>query len=493
MNYWLRQYKRKNRRGVAPLEVVMILPLLVLFFVFIFYLASNARQHVEHLFSCRNDVWSQRYTSAAPPSTPYLFPANNAQIASEYISQESTKIIKTGTWFDKHASQKESFAHAYVLTGKTWDYQVVESNSLPNYYKKPFINIPTNLQSLGFVKLPGHDELFDMLTVEVVRQYLNNLTDVDSDQILNNIIKAGGEAFLNKILDAGKNLLLDQFQRLSGDLLVDRMLEIGGQEFLDRLIDAGIDVLCENIADYLMRRFAMSESYSLYQQVVQSIITIRDLGITVTLPTRAKLIDALKKVSKDRILAYAKKLGFDTAVSKLVDLGKKILAFDLKAEGQKLLQNMKKWGKDALKEILNSGLKKLVDLVKQCRNPAQILKLLKEWAGEKILSEAKAFGNKTLNSLGVMDTLNMLTDIFDQFKNIANNIKNFFNNFSIDQLVDELVSVVKSIIQEAAMGAISNFGVSIDLGKLNLDFKFEFKFDGQGLQYNGTFKPSWTP
>ncbi len=486
-----RNSSKSTRRGVAPLEVVMILPFLAMMFVFIFYLVSTCRQHVEHLYSVRNDVWKQRYTETAPASQSYLFSSNNKTIGDEYISEDSSKNFRTGTVYDNRLSQSSSFAHCFVLTGKTWDHEAVDGNRLPNYYQEPFTRIPQNLKSLGSLRLPGHNELLDLLAVEAIRQHLLNFVDSDLNRMLDNVLKAGGTAFRDKLMEAGKKILLDQILSLSGSFLVDRVRELGGQEFLDKMIDAGVDVLCEQLADAVLRRYSSIDSRPTYLPVALPMqLRIPNLGISISYPTKAKLIEALKKVGKDRLLSFAKQYGFDTSIPKLVDLGKKILQLDLKAEGQKLLQNLEKWGKTALQETLKAGLKKLVDLVKQCKNPTEILKELKQWAAGQILSQVKSIGNKALDSLGILDTLKLLTDIFDQFKTLVGDVKQFFQNFDPGKVVDYLVSVLKDVVKEAAMSAVLGGSGSFDLGKLHLDFKFEFKFDGSKLKFTGNAKPS---
>ena len=203
---------RSGRCGIAPLEVVIVLPLLVTLFALIFFLSSACRQHIEHIFDTRNAAWKQRYDEdAGRKSNTFAFTANNSRhVADQYISENSSRTIKTGTIFDKSQSLTTSVAHATVLTGNTWHLPTNNStgnpNALPNYRKKPFVQIPLNLgnEIVGsYTSLPDDianmfNNFSNLLNGQAIGKILERiLVDLIKDSLMSSLLSLSGSGLDN--------------------------------------------------------------------------------------------------------------------------------------------------------------------------------------------------------------------------------------------------------------------------------------------------------
>jgi hypothetical protein len=504
MNDRFVKHKQQKQHGMASLEVVMILPLLVLFFVFIFYLSSNARQHITHIFSVRNHVWSQRYTPAAPTSTPYLFPANNKTIAAEYISLESTETIRTGTWFDKYSALKKSFARSYVLTGKTWDYDMVDCNKkLPNYFRDPFTNIPKNLQSLGSLRFDQYDQLLELLIIESLRQYLLSLIAEKGQTAIDKLLEAGGSKFLEMVIRTGGRLIVDNLLKLSGELLDDYIREIGGEEFYNQLYLAGrqkmVLKILQNSAGFLMpQRISPTSPINVHVNI--PVLNQNTYWITVN------QIFANKRMTLDEIqkaIERGERVFTEDEINYII--GREYGAGDYILEGIKVFENavmtaektissyidkLKNWKQPIVDTIISTGILELIKQIKQCKNLDAVYNILKDWAIEKAIEKAKELCQNWFGSNN-LEMFVKVVEILERLIDISKNIADFFKNFNLDQIVDQLVGEVKKM----ASSLSGSLGVNLELDaqlfndlnlnlNLNLQFDFEldFKFDHFNLR-----------
>ncbi len=94
---WL---EKSCRRGVAPLEFVMILPLFVLFLTLMFYVADAAVVQLNLANRLRNDVWNVRNVPASENCQNQVAPLDFFQGTQGSLEARSEEDIKNGNFFD---------------------------------------------------------------------------------------------------------------------------------------------------------------------------------------------------------------------------------------------------------------------------------------------------------------------------------------------------------------------------------------------------------
>lgn len=109
----LQQRHHFNRRGIAPLEFVMVMPILVFLFCLILYVCHSSIITSGVVVSTRNDAWKERYRDIGNNR----FNLANASAFGK-VTKEKKKPIKTGLYFD--SMKHQATANTILITG-SWD------------------------------------------------------------------------------------------------------------------------------------------------------------------------------------------------------------------------------------------------------------------------------------------------------------------------------------------------------------------------------------
>jgi len=149
-----------NRKGLAPLEMILALPVIVFLFVLIFYVAASCMQKYELVSLCRTHAWDKRYYDSeknSPPVPPPNLkvttkvdkPATPFQLnlrAGEIVSSGNGSQVKTDLIFDRLWNQKIESQH--VVLARTWDHEEVKMDrSVLQIEKVLSMNAKTNFLS----------------------------------------------------------------------------------------------------------------------------------------------------------------------------------------------------------------------------------------------------------------------------------------------------------------------------------------------------------
>jgi hypothetical protein len=166
-------YSLKNNRGVASLEMVMIIVILLPLFVLVLHLQTSTMQKFDQSVNTKNEAWKKRFDSETTESQesssieinqtevePFMW--SNEQQGT--ITADASETIQTGFIFDKWNSEIVS---KHTLIYGTWDYHDAKMDSFPNIKEiAPKIALD---KILGFLK-DLQDKMNDFLN-EFMKQF----------------------------------------------------------------------------------------------------------------------------------------------------------------------------------------------------------------------------------------------------------------------------------------------------------------------------------
>jgi hypothetical protein len=126
----------KARAGIATLEFVMALPVLLLLMVAITWLGFSVIGQTEVLVEARNEAWGERFKNAAdnPLSFPLLpehdLPFLPKYVASEdYVTKTASKKVEVSPIFNALPGPKAGHT---ILAG-SWDYEAMPLDTPPDF------------------------------------------------------------------------------------------------------------------------------------------------------------------------------------------------------------------------------------------------------------------------------------------------------------------------------------------------------------------------
>ena len=152
-------YLLSNRKGLAPLEVILVLPVVAFLLVLIFYVAISCMQKYELVSLCRTQAWKARYHQRSPyhhqsssieagkrknlkvatahkPTAPFQIRLG----AGEIVSHGDGSQVNTGLFFDTwntvklQNKERQNIESKHVVLAYTWDHDEVNMD-------KPFSQI----------------------------------------------------------------------------------------------------------------------------------------------------------------------------------------------------------------------------------------------------------------------------------------------------------------------------------------------------------------
>ncbi|MDR0609557.1 MAG: hypothetical protein LBG58_05560 [Planctomycetaceae bacterium] len=194
-------YSLKNNRGVASLEMVMIIVILLPLFVLVLHLQTATMQKFNQSVNTKNEAWKKRFDSETKePQESSSLEMNQTAVEPFMWSNElqgtitanASETIQTGFMFDKWNSETVS---KHTLIYGTWDYHDSKMDSLPNIKEiAPKIALDT---ITGFLK-----DLQDKMN-----DFLNEFMDQFNifNQILS-MLRDKAEEFERKVQAAGNNI-----------------------------------------------------------------------------------------------------------------------------------------------------------------------------------------------------------------------------------------------------------------------------------------------
>jgi hypothetical protein len=210
---------RRIQQGIATLEFVMALPILLLLMVGITWLAFSVIGQAEVLVKARNDAWRERFKNLS--NKPLIFPSGLGSVRnpayseeSEYVSKSVSKKVDVSPVFDGVAGPKAS---ATVLAG-SWDHRAMDMNKPPNLklYAIAAANAVTkDLQS----KMSQLDSLINNVETfgaSAIAQAILNSKDAADSRSSTNSTGSSGNAQAEKEKEDKKKELQEQQQKLGG-------------------------------------------------------------------------------------------------------------------------------------------------------------------------------------------------------------------------------------------------------------------------------------
>ena len=123
----------ETRRGVAPLELIMVLPIMWLLFICVLYVGWSAMIAFQNESICRNAAWKQR-TEPGSDVRPFVF----GDATAGRIEKERTEPIKTGLILDRW---KQTAKAKHVIIAHTWDFKDVPLDKSQMYRQDPVPNL----------------------------------------------------------------------------------------------------------------------------------------------------------------------------------------------------------------------------------------------------------------------------------------------------------------------------------------------------------------
>ncbi len=109
-----------DRRGSAPLELVLSMPILLALIVAIVWLGSSVIAQTEVTIDARHKTWSRRDESTG---TPLLF------LKDDIVSDKSTQTVEVSPLFNDVDSPESS----HVVMASSWDHEQLSLDNAPNW------------------------------------------------------------------------------------------------------------------------------------------------------------------------------------------------------------------------------------------------------------------------------------------------------------------------------------------------------------------------
>jgi hypothetical protein len=210
---------RRIPRGIATLEFVMALPILLLLMVGITWLAFSVIGQAEVLVKARNDAWRERFKNLS--DKPLIFPSGLGAVRNplyseekDYVNKSVSKKIDVSPVFNGIAGPKAS---VMVLAG-SWDHRAMDMNKPPNLklYAIAAANAVTkDLQT----KLSQLDSLINNLEnfgAVAIAQAITSSKDAANSKSNTESTGNSGSAQADKEKADKKKEIQDQQQKLGG-------------------------------------------------------------------------------------------------------------------------------------------------------------------------------------------------------------------------------------------------------------------------------------
>ncbi len=132
--------RRKSCRGVATLELVLCLPILLALIVGVVWLGNSVIAQTDVTVEARHKTWSQR---GQADTTALLF------LKDDIVSEDATQEVKVSPLFDDTESPESS----HDVMGAAWDYEQLALDKAPNWkqYALAAANAKTGSIQNGYV------------------------------------------------------------------------------------------------------------------------------------------------------------------------------------------------------------------------------------------------------------------------------------------------------------------------------------------------------
>ena len=392
------------RRGVAPLEVILALPVIAFLFVMIFYVAKSSLQKAELVSRCRNQSWEERYQSNRA-NIRSLAVYNTTSPENGVIENRKQESIQTGLFFDKW---QQDTATKHRVLAQSWDYQVVHLDSHPIYAQGEIIGDLAINFGPNVIKEALKEELENFL--EEIAEGV--LSEIIPDEILDFIPDAAtiGE------LKAGIDGVLDELLENIDDLVEDALDYVDSIDS-DGLMDAA-DALIEDIESEIAR---VKKELNELENLLSANGSFRDTNQSPEFPKAVFRFASAKKIDQEDI---------DRIKEKIQQL--KIVLDDLKA----LLlqaQNMRKDAEKLINDIQNFSFSALKNQIRSLGTKAKngVISLSQQIDG--IIATLKS------NPLD-------LTKLSNQISKLMEDAKNIVKTLATD--LEAIVKPVKKIIDD---------------------------------------------
>ena len=160
------------RHGLAALEFVMCLPVLLTMFFLIMWLGLTAAAQTKMTVKARNDAWRQRFDDKS--KKPFVFTTNRIQYSAErdFASGKASTTVDVSPMFNRFPKPEAEFT---VLSG-AWDHRALPMTEPPSWTQ--YANAAGNAATGELQELVGSlDGLVNNLSQE-----LNSQIDGSRDQ-----------------------------------------------------------------------------------------------------------------------------------------------------------------------------------------------------------------------------------------------------------------------------------------------------------------------
>ncbi len=154
----------RSERGVATLELVMCMPIILALMVGIVWLGYSVIGQSEVTIEARHKAWKERFDGSG--GKPLFF------LADDFKTEEATTEVKISPMFDDVSPPESS----HDIAAGTWDHQAVDMNRAPNW--EHYLTAAVNAKTGGMqVAYSGADN------------FLNELKNIGADAIRDQVEK----------------------------------------------------------------------------------------------------------------------------------------------------------------------------------------------------------------------------------------------------------------------------------------------------------------
>ena len=208
-----------TRRGMATLEFVMALPILLVLMVGITWLGFSVIGQTETLVEARNKAWKRRFEDKA--KNPLVFPAGLLVATNpfyshddDYVSETVTKPVDVSPVFSAMPSPQ---AKHTILAG-SWDHKAIDLNNRPDL--ELYVRVAANAVTGDIqTQLGNLSQLIDSVQqsgVAAIAQAFTQATDLKNQGSNSESVGASGDSATKEKERQDKQALQEQQSELGG-------------------------------------------------------------------------------------------------------------------------------------------------------------------------------------------------------------------------------------------------------------------------------------
>ncbi|QGJ70680.1 Hypothetical protein PBC10988_23780 [Planctomycetales bacterium 10988] len=245
-----RRWRRRQplRKGMAPLEMVMSLPIMVGLFVLLLVVCDAAKQKALVITESRQAAWVQR--DAKQADQVFFFGFRNG--GDDMVAGAESREVMSPQFLGNFADARSS----HEVMGGAWDFDELPLDSPVHFEEMGLVAVGGNVNQAGAI-VGSLESLFTSLDVGQLASMAANALGIGNqfDQLLDGIDNANlqkAKDAIQKELDKAKNLvnkLKEQIQEVKGKIEEAKQKITEAKETFDNALEQAQDALDEILDD----------------------------------------------------------------------------------------------------------------------------------------------------------------------------------------------------------------------------------------------------